>query len=147
VRDRGLDRAVVAPYQARERLDASLSCADLHLVSLLEGLEGCIVPCKLFGAMAAGRPSVFIGHPESEIARVLVESASGAIVRQGDVDGLVAIIRELARDRERAQALGERARAALRSAYDRERACERWRLLLEEVVAPEGASHRAKAVA
>ena len=73
------------PYQPRERLDASLSLADVHLVSLKEGFEGLVVPCKLFGIMAAARPTVFIGHPDSEIGRVLAESDAGVIVRQGDV--------------------------------------------------------------
>jgi colanic acid biosynthesis glycosyl transferase WcaI len=134
VRERGLENAVLAPYQPRERLDASLSCADLHLVSLREGLEGCIVPCKLFGAMAAGRPTAFIGSAESEVARVLVENDCGVVVRQGDVDGLVAVIRQLAADPPRAARLGERARAALSVAYDREQGCEDWRRALEALV-------------
>jgi len=141
VEERSLTNAILAGYQPRERLDASLSCADVHLVSLREGLEGCIVPCKLFGAMAAGRPTVFIGHPESEIARVLEENDCGIVIREGDIDGLVDAIVSLVSDRERSRRLGDRARAALGAAYDRDRACEAWRVLLEETVA----GHAAKA--
>ncbi len=135
VRDRKLTNVVIFGYQPRERLHASLSCADVHLVTLREGLEGCIVPCKLFGAMAAGRPTIFIGHPSSEIARVLVDHECGVTVREGDVDSLVAAIRGLLDDPSRATGLGERARAAMRDAYDRHHACEAWRCLLEEVAA------------
>ncbi|HMN97274.1 MAG TPA: glycosyltransferase family 4 protein [Phycisphaerales bacterium] len=135
VAERRLATAVVAGYQPRERLDASLSCADVHLVSLREGLEGCIVPCKLFGAMAAERPTIFIGHPSSEIARVLEEQEAGLVVREGDVDGLVAALRGLATEPERARQLGANARRALASEYARERSCEAWRRLLERVVA------------
>ncbi len=134
VASRGLTNAVLAGYQPRERLDASLSTADVHLVSLLEGLEGCIVPCKLFGAMAAGRPTIFIGSPESEIALVLREHDCGIVVRQGDVVGLTREIQSLVSDPIRARSLGDRARRALHRAYDREQACESWRLLLEDVV-------------
>ncbi|MCA9284796.1 MAG: glycosyltransferase family 4 protein [Phycisphaerales bacterium] len=140
VREHRLANAVLAPYQPRERLDASLSCADLHLVSLSEGVEGIMVPCKLFGAMAAGRPTVFIGHPSSEIARVLEEHGAGAAVRQGDVEGLVATIASLVEDGERRRAMGARARTALGAAYDRDAACERWRILLEETVGATGAT-------
>jgi len=133
VRERDLSTAVLADYQPRAKLDASLSLADVHLVSLLEGLEGCIVPCKLFGAMAAERPTIFIGSPESEIARVLTEHQCGIVVRQGDVAHLSEVIRSLAADRAQARMLGERARRALHLAYDRERACEAWRRLLEAV--------------
>ncbi|MFG0327248.1 MAG: glycosyltransferase family 4 protein [Phycisphaerales bacterium JB037] len=135
VNEHQLGNCVLAPYQPREKLDQSLSVADLHLATLLEGVEGIMVPCKLFGIMAAGRPCVFIGHPASELARVLDEHDAGFNVRQGDADGLVRIIRELAADRSRAQRMGDHARRALGAAYDRDAACEAWRMLLEDVVA------------
>jgi colanic acid biosynthesis glycosyl transferase WcaI len=146
VQERGLPNVVLDGYQPRERLDHSLSAADLHLASLLEGVEGIMVPCKLFGIMAAGKPTAFIGHPESELSRVLAEHRCGVTIRQGDAAGLVALIRELAADPDRAAAMGERARDALAQAYNRDRACERWRRLLEDVTdrspaAARGAAH------
>lgn len=134
VRTEGLSNCVLADYQPREKLHQSLSVADVHLASLLEGVEGIMVPCKLFGIMASERPAVFIGHPTSELSRVIEEHEAGFTVRQGDVEGLVALIRELAADRERTERLGGNARRALSEAYSREAACERWRELLEEVV-------------
>ncbi len=134
VKEKGLGNCVTAPYQPREKLDASLSAADLHLATLLEGVEGIMVPCKLFGIMAAGRPCVFIGHPASELSRGLGECEAGVTVRQGDAEGRVRVIRDLAADRAKARAMGENARRALASAFSREDACERWRLMLEDVV-------------
>ncbi len=141
VRAHKLGNCVLAPYQPLESLHQSLSCADLHLASLLEGVEGIMVPCKLFGVMAAHRPCVFIGHPDSELSRVLEEHDCGFTVRQGDVDGLVGIIRGLCEDRDEARRLGENAYRALRDAYDSTKACEQWRLLLEELV-PTGGGAR-----
>ncbi|MCA9311198.1 MAG: glycosyltransferase family 4 protein, partial [Phycisphaerales bacterium] len=135
VNEHELGNCVLAPYQPREKLDQSLSVADLHLATLLEGVEGIMVPCKLFGIMAAGRPCVFIGHPASELARVLDEHDAGFNVRQGDADDLVRIIKELAADRSRAEHMGDNARRALGEAYDRDAACEAWREMLEDVVA------------
>lgn len=134
VRDKGLGNAVCAPYQPRDRLDASLSCADAHLVSVLEGLEGMIVPCKLFGIMAAGRPTIYIGHPSSEIARVVEERGCGVLIKQNDAQGLASAIRAMADDAARTRTMGENARVALGEAFDRERACEQWRELLESLV-------------
>ena len=133
VSSRELTNCVLAPYQPREKLDQSLSVADLHLASLLEGVEGIMVPCKLFGIMAAGRPCCFIGHPASELSRVLAEHECGFTVRQGDAEALVSHITRLAGDRAEAQRLGDNARRALAEAYDRHAACEQWRGLLEEV--------------
>ncbi|MHC4989536.1 MAG: glycosyltransferase family 4 protein [Planctomycetota bacterium] len=140
VRSRGLDNVVLAPYQPREELGEALACADIHLVSLLNGVEGIMVPCKLQGIMAAARPTIFIGHQSSEIARVLGENRCGLCVRQGEVDGLVNAIRNLAQGPRRRRDMGERARAALVESHSRERACETWRELLESLVDDSSAS-------
>lgn len=134
VKERGLNNAVLAPYQPREKLDQSLSVGDVHLASLLEGVEGIMVPCKLFGIMAAGRPTIFIGHPRSELSRVLEEHDCGVTVRQGDAQALVDEIVRLESAPQRTEAMGANARRALSSAYDRHAACQRWTDLLEEVV-------------
>jgi glycosyltransferase involved in cell wall biosynthesis len=136
VRSRGLANCVVAGYQPREKLDASLSCADVHLASLLEGVEGIMVPCKLFGGMAAARPTIFIGHPSSELARILTEHEAGLTVRQGDVDGLVKAIRGLANNPAMCKEMGDNARAALINDFSREKSCEQWRELLETLETP-----------
>ena len=141
VMNNGLRNCVIAPYQPRERLDASLSCGDVHLATLLEGVEGIMVPCKLFGIMAAARPTIFIGHPSSELARVLVEHECGVVIRQGDVSGLVTAIKEFANHRLRTERFGENARRALINAYNRERACETWRVMLEQLTAHEAKPH------
>ena len=134
VQEKGLENCTVAGYQPRESLGQSLSSADVHLVTLLEGVEGIMVPCKLFGIMGAGKSTIFIGNKSSELARVLDEYDCGHQIDQGDVDALVALIERLAQDRTAAHAEGDRARAALSLAYSREKACERWRRALEDVV-------------
>lgn len=134
VKEHNLTNAVTAPYQPRESLGASLSSADVHLATLLEGVEGIMVPCKLFGIMAAAKPAIFIGHPSSELARVLDEYGAGFNIRQSDSESLVALIKELADAPQRTSETGQRARNALATAYSREAACERWRIALEDVV-------------
>ncbi len=134
VRSRGLENCVLAPYQPRERLGASLSCADAHLATLIDGAEGVMVPCKLFGIMAAARPAIFVGSPASELALVLEEHGAGWVVPNGDSARLVELIRRLAADRSEAEAAGARAQKALSVAYSREAACEAWREALEQVV-------------
>lgn len=140
VKQKGLTNCALAPYQPRERLDALLTCADVHIVSVLEGLEGMIVPCKMFGIMAAERPALYIGDASSEIARVIEEQACGVLVKQGDAEGLVRAVWMLRSDSEERLRMGRHARESLASAYDRQRACEAWRHLLEEVVGESRAS-------
>ncbi len=132
IKAKGLTNASWHDYQPREKLGQSLSAADIHIISIREGLEGIIVPSKLFGIMAVGRPSVFIGRETSEIARVLTETQSGIVVREGDPAPLAEAIRALVRDPSRRAGMGNNARRGIIGAYDRDTACGMWIKLLEE---------------
>lgn len=135
VRERGLTNARFFGYVPRAELGLSLSAADVHLVSLRRGLAGHMVPSKLFGAMAVGRPTIYIGEASGEGARILREHDAGRVVEEGDVDGLVATLRALASDAALSRALGERARAAFVGRYDAATACRAWIELLEGLMA------------
>lgn len=120
----GLRNIIFQPYQPRERLGELLTTANVHLISMIDGAEGLIVPCKLFGILAAARPALFIGPRTSEIARVIDEEGCGAVFPIGDVDGLAAGIRALATAPEpEVEALGTKGRLALETKYDRAIAC------------------------
>jgi glycosyltransferase involved in cell wall biosynthesis len=130
---RDLPNLRLGSYQPRERLAESLSAADLHLVSLDPPLGGLIEPSKLYGIMAAGRPALFVGPAESEVARTLEREGCGAAFRNGDVTGLAAAISALADDPARREELGRRAREALLARYDRRVATARFRDLVRSL--------------
>jgi glycosyltransferase involved in cell wall biosynthesis len=121
------------PYQPDELLAASLSAADVHLVSLRPELEGLIVPSKFYGIAAAGRPTIFIGDHDGEIARLIAHHGCGCTVPVGDGVTLAQTIRELAADPQRCRRMGERARAAFDAEFERSIAIGRWEELLGEV--------------
>ena len=57
------------PYQPRETLAESLSAADVHVVGLARGLAGYVVPSRLYGILAVGRPVIVAADAESETAQ------------------------------------------------------------------------------
>ena len=63
-----------------DQLEASLSAADAHLASMTEELCGLVVPSKVYGVLAAGRPCVFLGPRASEAAQLIMESGAGAVL-------------------------------------------------------------------
>ncbi len=69
----GISNITFAPFAAQEKLESRLSAADIHIVSLREEWTGTVVPSKFFGALAAGRPVLFEGSPESAIAHWIRE--------------------------------------------------------------------------
>lgn len=137
-----LDRVRFLPPQARSVLREVLSAGDVGLVTLAEGLEGLLVPSKVYGMMAAGRPILYVGPGTGRVAELMhggsgangLSSAIGESVRNGDVGGLVAAVRRLAADRERRAQLGAQARALFLQRYERRLATARHEELLTSVV-------------
>jgi len=122
------------PYQPREALSDLLNLADIHLVSQLPAFTGIVVPSKLFGILASGRPSVFVGPAETEVARILVENDCGSVIAPGDVDGLLNVVRRLRDDASERTRLGTNARRALTDVYDCAISCEKIANLLSSVL-------------
>lgn len=106
-------------YVEEDRLVDHLGSADLHLVSLEAAWTGTMLPSKLQGVFAVGRPVVFIGGGKSAIWRWVVESGGGWVVSPDDVAGLTAVV---AAAREPAERLrrGAAARDFARRHFDHE---------------------------
>lgn len=74
-------------YSREEQFDILSSC-DIALVTLAEGMYGLGVPSKSYNIMASGKPILFIGNPESEIALTIKEKNLGFVFDNHDVEGL-----------------------------------------------------------
>jgi glycosyltransferase involved in cell wall biosynthesis len=128
---RRLANVLFKPYQPRERLQFSLSAADAHLITLQPQMEGLIVPSKFYGIAAAGRPCVFIGAQNGEIAAILRETECGIIVQPGDAEGFAKAIRRLAADPSLCKTMGDNARTVFEQRFEQRLALQAWSELLE----------------
>ncbi len=90
---RGLHNIRLLPFQPLTRLRQVMESGDVHIVSLKDDAAGLLVPSKVYAAMAAGRPCLFIGPSESEAARVIHDFRAGAVIQQGDAEALADQIR------------------------------------------------------
>jgi colanic acid biosynthesis glycosyl transferase WcaI len=126
VQAQGLTNLIFQDYQPPELLGDSLAAADVHFVSLLPVLEGLIVPSKIYGILAAGRPALFVGDPEGDVARLIREFDCGITVPVGQSAHLAAVLRALRDDRPRVTAMGARARTLALSKYTSEHAVAHW---------------------
>jgi colanic acid biosynthesis glycosyl transferase WcaI len=112
------------PYRPLERLHFSLSAADLHVVTLGNDMVGIIHPCKIYGAMAVGRPVLLIGPRPSHAADIIERHGIGWRVDQGDVEGLAAVLQQVAAmPRTDLAAMGERARHIAQQYYSKKNLC------------------------
>jgi colanic acid biosynthesis glycosyl transferase WcaI len=128
---RGLRNIVFLPYQPKTELSESLGAADVHVVSLKQGLAERMVPSKVYGIMAAGKPFIGAVEPGSETALVLEEHGCGLWVGPGDGKLLARAILRIRR--EPLEEMGRRAREALETRFDRPLATRAYRELLERV--------------
>ena len=90
------------------------------------------MPSKYYGIAAAGRPAIFIGDTDGEIARILKESETGAVVAQGDGKALAETVLAMATDLAGTDEQGRRARDLFEREFDWPDALARWRRLIDE---------------
>lgn len=122
------------PYQPREVLSLSLSAADLHVVGLARGLSGYVVPSRLYGVLAAGKPVIVAADSTSETARLVERVGCGIVVPPGRPLLLAAAIRAAHDGAFDLEAMGERAREYVVADADRTVAHSRYRRVLAELM-------------
>jgi glycosyltransferase involved in cell wall biosynthesis len=128
---RGLNNVEFRPYVERARLGESLTSADVHLVTLRARMPGLLVPSKIYGILAAGRPTLYVGPDEGEIADILRRGDCGCRVPIGGVDALCRAILEYCRNDRLRDAEGERARRLFDERYTREHGLRAFHELIE----------------
>lgn len=131
VANRQLTNVIVLPFLHHVYpLAEILSAADLHFVSLKDAMTGLAVPSKSYGVMAAGRPILYQGSADGEIARMVLEEEIGVVVPSGDVKGLEQGIRKYLSRPELGVFQGEKARQLTEGSYGRAAALQRYLDLL-----------------
>ncbi|HWN95898.1 MAG TPA: glycosyltransferase family 4 protein [Methylomirabilota bacterium] len=95
--ERNSANVLCLPYQPLERLAASLSAADLHVVVMGENFVGTIHPCKIYNVMRVAPAVLYIGPQTSHVTDIFRDSASPSFVatQNGEVDAIARAIRQL----------------------------------------------------
>jgi colanic acid biosynthesis glycosyl transferase WcaI len=93
-----LPNIICLPYQPLDRLAASLSAADMHVVVMGDEFVGIIHPCKIYNILSIGSPFLYIGPAESHIADMFLrlEGAASCAAGHGDAERVVSHILERA---------------------------------------------------
>ena len=104
----GLTNVLWLPLQPIEKLNNLLNMADIHLLPQREDVADLVMPSKLTGMLASGRPVLATACEGTQVATVLEKS--GIIVPPGDVPQFTRALLDLAQNQELRIKLGENAR-------------------------------------
>ncbi len=98
------------PFRPFEQVPHVMMAGDVHIVTIKRGLEGVVVPSKLYSILAAGRPVLAVAPDSSDAARIVTESGCGLAADPDDPAAVAKAICELRRDPARLCEMGRRAR-------------------------------------
>jgi glycosyltransferase involved in cell wall biosynthesis len=105
----------------------------LHIITVKRGLEGVVVPSKLYSALAAGRPVLIIASPESDAARIVTAAGCGMVADPDDPVAVANAIRQLRSDPARLDEMARRARETAKN-YARVDELNRFAAVVEQAV-------------
>jgi putative colanic acid biosynthesis glycosyltransferase WcaI len=106
------------PLQPFDRLNHLLNLADLHLLPQKADAADLVMPSKLTGMLASGRPVVATSRAGTQLAEVV--EGRGIVVAPEDAQALARGIEQLAGDRALRENLGARAREYAQSELGKE---------------------------
>jgi glycosyltransferase involved in cell wall biosynthesis len=113
------------------KIPSVLAAADAHIITIKRGLEGVVVPSKMYGILAAGRPIVAVAPKETDAASLGMQRGFGISADPDKPAELVAAIRTLLAEPGRLADMRTAARAAA-SDYDRVNESRKFVRILEE---------------
>lgn len=122
------------PFRPASEVPYVLAAGDLHIVTVRRGLQGVVVPSKLYPILAAGRPVLAVAPEESDVARIVRRTGCGLVADPDDPDAVARAVLTVYQDRTRLAEMGQRAREAARE-YDRVKQLERFMELIESLTA------------
>jgi colanic acid biosynthesis glycosyl transferase WcaI len=115
------------PPQPRAALAASLSAADLQVVTLRPGCESVVWPSKFYGAVAAERPLLYIGPAAAEIAEQVANHGLGGAFQPDEDEAIASFIVRLADDAGARATVRERVRTFARTLPGLPEAVAHWK--------------------
>jgi colanic acid biosynthesis glycosyl transferase WcaI len=119
------------PFFPASKIASVLAAPDAHVVTVRRGLEGVIVPSKVYGILAAGKPIVAVAGRETDVAKIGEERGFAVSADPDDAWQVADVVRRICRNAETLRRMGEAARAAAND-YDRVTELQKFVRIIEE---------------
>ena len=100
------------------KIPSVLAAADAHVITVKRGLEGVVVPSKMYGILAAGKPIVAVAPKETDAVSLGIRRGFAVAADPDRAEEVVSAVRGLVSDPHKLKTMGQAARAAAPD-YDR----------------------------
>jgi colanic acid biosynthesis glycosyl transferase WcaI len=108
----GLPNVRFLPFFPGSKIPSVLAAADAHIITVKRGLEGVVVPSKLYGILAAGKPVVAVAPAECDVVSIGTRQGFSVAADPDDPAQFIQAVRELSRDADLLRWMGAAAAAA-----------------------------------
>jgi len=119
------------PFFPASKIPSVLAAADVHVVTVKRGLEGVVVPSKLYGILAAGKPIFAVAPAETDVAALGARFGFAVSADPDKPEEIMAAVQSLAGNAEKLHEMGRRARSVAPD-YDRVNELQKFVQILEE---------------
>jgi len=116
----GISNVRFLPFFPASKVPSVLAAADAHVITIKRGLEGVVVPSKMYGILAAGKPIVAVAPAESDVVAIGRKEGFAVDADPDNPAEFAERVREILADPIRFQRMGEVA-ARVAPEYDRGR--------------------------
>jgi colanic acid biosynthesis glycosyl transferase WcaI len=130
----GSDNIRFLDYFPSAKIQSVLAAADAHVITVKRGLEGVVVPSKMYGILAAGKPIVAVATEKTDVVSLGIQQGFAVAADPDQPAELVNAVRVLSADVNKLRTMGEAARAAA-PAYDRVNELLKFVKLIESIAA------------
>jgi colanic acid biosynthesis glycosyl transferase WcaI len=127
---RGSENVTFLPLQPVEKLNELLNAADIHLLPQRAGAADLVMPSKLTGMLASGRPVVATAAEGTQIAHAV--EGCGIVVEPGNADAMAGAVELLAGNDELRRRMGYAARLYAERELARDAVLLRFEAALED---------------
>ncbi len=114
----GLDNVKFLPLQPDEKLNQLLNMGDVHLLPQRQDAADLVMPSKLSGMLASGRPVLATAHSETQVAKIVKQA--GLVVPPERVDLFIEALLSLVSKTEQRMQWGKQARTIAVQQWDKE---------------------------
>ncbi len=103
------------PFRPAAEIPLVMAAGDVHIICVRRGLEGVVVPSKLYSVLAAGRPVLAVAAEESDAVRIVRNARCGLAADPDDPASVAAALRKMRDDPRELTDMGRRARDAAKN--------------------------------